>query len=197
MLLWNDRFSEPGYAYGTQPNDFLTEVSHKIDGTNVLSVGEGEGRNAVYLAGQGFAVTAIDSASVGLRKAEALAYESGVSIQTIVSDLADYDPRFGVWDGIVSIFCHLPSTIRINLHKKLVDSLKPGGVLILEAYTPAQLDYKTGGPKQLDFFMTLEGLQSELSGLTFEIAREVEREIHEGRYHNGQSAVVQLLARKL
>lgn len=196
MLHWNERFNEPGYAYGTSPNDFLTEVRHMITGTQVLSVGEGEGRNAVYLAQQGYQVTAVDSSSVGLGKAEALSRERDVSIQTIVADLADYDPCMGAWDGIVSIFCHLPSSVRIELHKKLVNALKPGGILVLEAYTPAQLDFKTGGPGQIDFFMTVQGLQQELSGLNFEIAREVEREIHEGRYHNGQSAVVQILARK-
>lgn len=196
MLQWNERYNEPGYAYGISPNDFLTEVSHLIDGKRVLSVGEGEGRNAVYLAQQGYDVTAVDSSSVGLRKAEALAEKMDVSLQTIVADLADYDPRIETWDAIVSIFCHLPSSVRIELHNKLVTSLKSGGVLILEAYTPEQLDFKTGGPGQIDFFMTVEGLQQELVGLDFEIMRATEREIHEGRYHNGQSAVVQVLARK-
>ena len=196
-MNWDQRYGEPGFAYGTQANDFLIEQADRIsEGGRVLCLAEGEGRNAVYLAGRGYQVTGVDASAVGMTKARALAAERGVSIDTVTANLDGFNIEPGYWDGIVSIFCHVPPTVRRTLHRQVVAGLKPGGVLILEAYTPAQIALGTGGPPVPEMTMTLASLQEELVGLEFEIGREREREVVEGKYHTGRGAVVQLLARK-
>jgi SAM-dependent methyltransferase len=194
--MWNERFSEPGFAYGTEPNDFLVSVANRIPTGKVLCLAEGEGRNAVYLAGLGFEVTAVDTSSVGLEKAESLARERGVSIETVNADLADYPIEATAWQGIVSIFCHLPPVMRAALHERCLRGLAPEGVFVLEGFTPRQLELGTGGPKSRELLMELEIIRHELPGLRLEIARETEREISEGKYHRGKAAVVQILAVK-
>lgn len=194
--MWNARYSTEEYVYGTTPNDFLFEMSRYIKGSSVLCLAEGEGRNAVYLAREGYNVFAVDASAVGLEKAEILADESYVNINTQVADLADYEITPEGWDGIVSVFCHLPPSIRKALHRKVVAGLKPGGVLILEAYRPKQLKFKTGGPPESEFMMSLDELKSELEGLDFYHDAELDREISEGRLHTGVGAVVQLVAIK-
>ena len=117
-------------------------------------------------------------------------------IQTIHSDLNLYQAEPKYWDSIVSIFCHLPEAIRKRLYPALVASLKPGGYLILEAYTPEQLAFKTGGPPTITLLASLNTLKKELKGLEFIHAVEVYREIKEGKGHNGHGAVVQIIARR-
>jgi len=194
--MWDERFSEPGFAYGTEPNDFLVSVADRIPMGRVLSLAEGEGRNAVYLAGLGHEVTAVDSSRVGLAKAERLAAERGVTITTVNADLADFDIEPGVWQGIVSIFCHLPPVVRAALHERCLRGLAPGGAFVLEGFTPRQLKLGTGGPKSIELLLELPALRRELRGLRFEIAREIERPATEGKYHRGEVAVVQVFATK-
>lgn len=198
--MWDKRYSEEGFAYGTAPNDFLkAEFSKLPKGGKVLCLAEGEGRNAVFLAKQGYDVTAVDQSSVGLEKAHKLAAEQGVKITTVVANLNEYDLGVDAWDGIVSIFAHVPLELRLKLHKQAVAALKENGVFMLEAYTAAHIDMDgVGGPpaSQIDMFMSLEGLQQELNGLDFIIGAEVEREISEGNYHQGKGAVVQVVACK-
>ena len=194
--MWDKRFSEPGYAYGTEPNGFLTSVVDQIPRGDVLCLAEGEGRNAVYLAGLGYQVTAVDTSTVGLAKAEALARDRGVTIETVIADLADYPIDPGVWQGIVSIYCHLPPVVRAALHERCLRGLAPGGVFVLEGFTPRQLELGTGGPKSRELLMELEIVRQELPGLRLEIAREIERDVAEGKYHNGTASVVQILAVK-
>jgi SAM-dependent methyltransferase len=191
---WDERFSQPGYFYGAEPNDFLRSVSGRLPpASRILSLAEGEGRNAVFLAGLGHQVTAVDASAPGLRKAEALAAERGVTITTIQADLATFNIEPGAWDGIVAIFCHLPPDIRQAVHRRAVAGLRPGGLFVLEAYTPDQLAYDTGGPRVEELLMRLGDLRQELAGLDLVIARETEREVREGQGHTGRSAVVQIL----
>jgi SAM-dependent methyltransferase len=197
--MWDERFSRPGYAYGTAPNDFLAERAGEIPAGRVLSLAEGEGRNAVYLAGLGYDVVCVDSSAVGLEKARRLAAERGLEIETIHADLGNADEfeiEAASWEGIVSIFCHLPIELRQRIHRRIVAGLRPGGILILEAYTPRQLEYGTGGPPTLERLMTLDDLGRELSGLEIFHGQELEREIHEGTLHHGLGHVVQVVARK-
>lgn len=194
---WDDRYSRSEFFYGSEPNDFLVEQSGTIPvGGSVLCLAEGEGRNAVYLAQQGLKVTGVDGSAVGLAKAQQLAAERGVQIQTVVSDLADYDMGVACWDAIVSIWCHLPQPLRTTVHQRVVQALRPGGVFILEAYNPDQLTYKTGGPPTVELLMTVSDLRHELAGLEFQIAQEVVRDVHEGAGHDGPSAVTQILGVK-
>ncbi len=196
--MWDERYSEPGFAYGTQPNDFLAANAERYFPKNgeILSLAEGQGRNAVFLARRGFRTTGVDSATVGLEKAQELARKNGVAIQTILADLAIFDLGAARWDGIVSIWCHLPVDLRAALHRSVVVALKPGGVFLLEAYTPKQLQYNTGGPSTVELMMTLASVRLELAGLDFLEAKETIREVHEGSYHDGKSAVLQVVARK-
>lgn len=197
--IWDERYSSEAYQYGTEANDFLQQSVHHLPQSGerkILCLGEGEGRNAVFLAEQGFDVTAVDASEVGLHKAQALAESRGVRMTTQVADLADYDLGTNRWDGIISIFCHLPEALRLNLHQKVVQALKPQGVFILEAYRPEQLQFATGGPPQVELMMTLAGLKEELAELEHRHLCELEREVKEGVLHNGMAAVVQLIAAK-
>lgn len=198
--MWDQRYSDEGFAYGTAPNDFLkSEYSRIPAGGRVLCLAEGEGRNAVYLARQGYQVTAVDLSPVGLQKAQTLASENGVEITTVVSDLADYELGHEVWDGIVSIAAHVPLELRVQLHGQVVHSLTDGGVFILEAYTERHLEMEGAGgppPSQRELFMSLDAVMSELNGLNFDVATDFVRHISEGKYHQGESAVIQVVARK-
>jgi SAM-dependent methyltransferase len=196
--MWDERYGEPGFVYGTEPNDFLAANAARFlpPKGEILSLGEGEGRNAVFLASLGFRVTGVDGSSVGLEKARALAQQRGVRLETVVADLATFDLGTERWDGIISIWCHTPSALRRRLHRSVVAALRPGGVFLLESYTPAQLQYKTGGPPSADLLMTLAAAREELAGLELLEAEEKLREVHEGKYHGGTSAVLQVVARK-
>jgi SAM-dependent methyltransferase len=194
--MWNERYSQPGFAYGTEPNDFLRSVAAKIPRGKILSLAEGEGRNATFLASLGCDVTAVDSSEVGLAKAKELARGRGFAVKTVLADLASYQIAPDAWNGIVSIFCHLPKTVRQSVHRAVVSGLKPGGVFVLEAYTPRQLSFGTGGPKSPEFLMSLDELRSELVGLRLLHAAELDRDVIEGSFHTGRASVVQILALK-
>jgi len=195
--MWNQRYSSDTYAYGTEPNDFLVAQFDNLPKGRVLCLGEGEGRNAIWLTQQGREVTAVDASDVGLHKARRLAESCGVKISTVHADLADFVIEPLYWDVIVSIFCHLPPELRRSVHRRCIEGLRSGGVMLLEAYTPAQLEYKTGGPPAAGMMMDAESLRVELAGLEFLHLQECVREVHEGEFHNGIGAVVQVLARKL
>lgn len=192
--MWDERFGAEEYAYGTEPNDFLREHAARIPPGPVLCLAEGEGRNAVFLASLGHSVTAVDFSREGLRKAARLAQERNVALELVEADLADYDLGTDRWTGVISIFAHTPPEIRRRIHAALPRALRPGGVLVLEAYRPEQIALGTGGPRDAALTPTLADLRTELAGLDLEIAREASREIHEGRYHAGPSATVQVLA---
>ncbi len=195
--MWDKRYSDKSYVYGTEPNDFLRDQANSLPIGDTLCLGEGEGRNAVFLAGLGHKVMALDASATGLAKAQKLAIQRGVKIETIHADLANYELEANRWDVIVAIYCHLPPPLRMRVHGQIAQSLRPGGIFILEAFTPRQLEFKTGGPPVVEMMMDLEGLRNELTGLDFDIGQELVREVHEGTHHNGTSAVVQLVARKL
>ncbi|MGM8886400.1 class I SAM-dependent methyltransferase [Psychrobacter sp. 1U2] len=198
--MWDERYSEPGFAYGTEPNDFLkVELMRIPKGGCVLCLAEGEGRNAVFLAEQGYEVTAMDLSEVGLRKAQQLADDKGVTISTQVADLSDYEFEADRWDGIVSIWAHVPETIRQQIHSQIAQALKPDGVYLLEAYTYEQTKMDAvGGPPadQQDRFGSLVNLRAELTELEEVIGVEKQRMISEGTRHQGLSAVVQFIGRK-
>ncbi len=195
--MWNQRYAETFVSYGTEPNDFLREVAGQIPEGPVLCLAEGEGRNAVFLAARGHAVTAVDLSDVGLANAATLAASRGVPLTTVVADLAEYDLGDACWAGIVSIWAHVPSELRGRLHAACTRALRPGGVLVLEAYTPRQLARPgKGGPTQTELLMTPEALREDFAGLELLRCEEVERDVSEGRYHQGPSTTVQVLARK-
>lgn len=197
MMNWDERYgAAQGYVFGTEPNDFLADHAHLIPRGPVLCLAEGEGRNAVFLAQLGHAVTAMDQSAVGLAKAQQLAKDRRVSIATIVSDVAVYRIAPGAWSGIISIFAHFPATLRRAVHAQVVTGLRPGGVFITELYTPAQLAFGTGGPKDPALLASLAPMRHELAGLELLVAHEIERDVIEGGAHTGRAAVVQVVARR-
>ena len=197
MSHWDERYAQAGYWYGEAPNDFLRAVADRLaPGADVLSIGEGEGRNGVYLATLGHRVTGVDASALGLAKAEALAAARGVVIDVVEASLETFDLGVDRWDGIVSIWCHLPTALRRDVHARVVRALKPGGLVMLEAYRPEQLEYGTGGPSDPSMLYRLDDLRRDFTGLDIVHGVEIVREVHEGVGHHGLSAVVQLVARK-
>lgn len=192
---WDARFGGADFLYGTAPNDFLREHADRLQGP-VLSLAEGEGRNAVFLAERGLDVLGVDGSTVGLAKAQRLAAERGVRIRTQAADLAQFEPQAGHYGSVVMIFAHLPPAVRQRLYPQVERALKPGGLLLLEGYAQAQLGRGTGGPPTPDLLMSAEGIRQEWPGLQIEWLQEVEREVHEGRGHTGLGAVVQFIGRK-
>jgi SAM-dependent methyltransferase len=194
--FWDKRYGEEGWAYGMEPNDFLKAEVGRIPFGEVLCLAEGEGRNAVYLAGLGYRVEAVDQSRSGLAKAQLLATQRGVEICTEQADLFDFDMGHARWQGIVSIFVHLPMPLRRDVHRRAVEALAPGGILLLEAYAPAQLGLGTGGPNEADRYCTLEELVEDFAGLEPIVARYEHRDPREGKYHQGQGAMLQFVGRK-
>ncbi len=193
---WDERYATTEYVYGTKPNDFVAAMADRIPAGPVLCLAEGEGRNAVFLAQRGHAVTAVDASGTGLVKAQALAAAKGVTLTTHIADLAEYHITPCHWAGIIATWAHLPPPLRRQVHGQVVEGLAPGGVYLLEAYTPLQLKFGTGGPREISLLMTLAGLRAELAGLDLEVGRECERDVIEGTLHTGHSAVVQVCARR-
>lgn len=192
--LWNDRYQAARFLYGTEANTFLVENVHLLQDP-VLSLAEGEGRNAVFMAQQGLQVLGVDYSAVGLEKAQALAKSHGVVITTQVADLVDYQPEENYFGSVVSISAHLPSSIRERLYPLIEKSLKPNGIVLLEAYSENQLSKSTGGPKDIDMLMSVEKLHKEFPNLRPVLIREIDREVNEGEGHTGMASVVQYIAR--
>ena len=193
--MWNQRYGGDGFAYGTEPNSFLAENAKLLTGP-VLSLAEGEGRNAVFLASLGLDVLGVDGSEVGLAKAQRLADLKGVQIKTEVADLATYDPPANFYGSVVSIFAHLPSDVRRRLYRSVEQSLKPGGIILLEAYSKSQLSRDTGGPKDPDMLMTAVDIKMEFPNCEVILCHEIEREVVEGEFHTGMASVVQFIGKK-
>ena len=195
-VAWEQRYGADDYHYGTEPNEFLREHVGSLPRGRVLCLAEGEGRNAVFLASHGFEVSSIDLTLAGVAKTRRLAKERAVEVDAVTDDLATSELGVARWNGIVSIFAHLPPGLRQDLHRRVVVALAPGGVFLLEAYTPGQIGRGTGGPPVPELTMTLAGLREELEGLEFLQAVEREREVLEGHGHTGLGSVVQIIARR-
>ena len=194
--FWNEKFSTTDYAYGTEPNDFLVSAVTNLKRGATLSLAEGEGRNAVWLAQQGFTVSAIEQSEKGVGKTLRLALKRGVIVMAERGELETFHIQPNSWDLVVSIYAHTPQELRRKLHRQVVAGLKPGGVFVLEAYTPAQIPNNTGGPKDASLMPTAELLRSELAGLVFDHIEEVERDVVEGSLHTGTAHVVQVVAHR-
>jgi len=193
--MWNDRYASNEFAYGTEPNSFLVQNSSLLT-SPVLSLAEGEGRNAVFLASLGLDVLGVDASAVGLAKAHKLAESRGLTIRTEVADLASYEPPENHYGSVISISAHLPSKVRDRLYPQVERSLKPGGIILLESYAKAQLSRNTGGPKDIDMLLDLAELEQRFPNCEPILAREIEREVVEGTFHTGLACVVQFIARK-
>lgn len=197
MNFWDQQFSAEGFKYGTAPNAFLVSQAHRwAAASDVLVPGDGEGRNSVWLAQQGHRVTAMDSSAVGLAKTQALAGERGVALRTVQDDLATWAPPPASADAVVLTYVHLPSAIRADAHHRLAAALRPGGVLLLEAFHPRQLPLASGGPKDEDMLYTLDRLRADFAGLEELLAEETDAVLDEGPGHCGRAHVTRWIGRR-
>lgn len=195
--FWNSRYAEPGYAYGTEPNAFLASKAGLLrPGMQALAVADGEGRNGVWLAQRGLEVLSVDASEVGLSKVRALAASRGVRVRTEQADLSTWAWPQAAFDLVVSIFVHFPPAVRASMHRAMLAALRPGGLLLLEAFTPAQLQYRSGGPAAAEMLYTADMLREDFRGGELLELVELDVELCEGRYHHGPGAVVRLLLQR-
>ena len=195
---WEDRFSAPDYIFGTEPNYFLAACRALLPKSGkALAVADGEGRNGVWLAEQGLDVTSIDFSPAAQAKAVALAKARGVGVTFVRADVHDWAYPLAAFDVVVEIFTQFSTPAeRARKWAGMLRALKPGGQLIVQGYTPKQLHYGTGGPKEVENLYTRDLLLATFGDLhDVQIVQE-ERELHEGAAHGGMSAVIGLTARK-
>lgn len=196
--MWNERFARPGYLFGTEPALFVREQAARLaPGSQVLSVAEGEGRNAVWLAGQGHRVTAFEQSPNALAKAHALAQERGVEVAFHEADIFEWDWQARDYDAVFGVFIQFVGPDeRARIFDGLKTATRPGGRVFLHGYTPRQLEYGTGGPPHAQNMYTPELLEDAFGDWQIERLEAYDREIDEGAGHSGRSALIDLIARK-
>lgn len=196
--FWEQRYAEPGYAYGTQPNVYLTTHADLFQpGQRALVIGDGEGRNGVWLAEQGLQVLSVDYSATGLGKAEALARERHVSLRTECVDLTEWQWPQDEFDFVVIIYVHFPPDVRARLHRAALHALKPGGQLILEAFTFEQLQYQSGGPPVREMLYDARLLEEDFCDGEILELNECCDVLNEGKYHVGDAAIVRARIRRV
>ncbi len=194
--FWDKRYASEEYVYGIEPNHFLKESLDALEPGDILFPAEGEGRNAVYAAIQGWNVSAFDISSEGKEKAVKLASENTVSIDYKVAGFDEFNAKQESYDVIALIYAHVPASDREAYYQKCVGWLKPGGTLILEGFSKKQLGLDSGGPKSLEMLFSLDELTTELKGLTIEKGLETKITLSEGAHHQGEGEVVRIIATK-
>jgi SAM-dependent methyltransferase len=189
--FWEERYSREEFAYGTLPNKFFKEQIDKIKPGKLLLIGEGEGRNAVYAAKLGWVVDALDFSEEAKKKALRLAEINNVFINYDVENLDNFVPQKDFYDAAGLIFIHLENQLRDKVHTKCIESLKPGGKIILEAFEKEQFGRKSGGPQNPDLLYTLEDIKTNFSVLRTELLIKDIKNLDEGEFHSGEAAVIQ------
>mgnify|MGYP001626157511 CR=1 FL=1 len=195
--FWNQKFSSADYFYGDQPNDFLrSQIFRLKPGARVLVVGDGEGRNGVWLAEQGFKVTSIDYSSVGCEKSRKLAAQRGVSLTTECADLLSWAWPVAEFDAVVSIFLHFLPDDRLLIHRAIEAALAPEGWLVIELFHPKQLGYSSGGPKNRDMLLSPDELEADFPALDWWLITEGCTRLTEGRGHAGMGYISHAVGQK-
>jgi cyclopropane fatty-acyl-phospholipid synthase-like methyltransferase len=196
--IWDERYAGEDYHFGVEPNAFLlSQRSLLRSGMLCLAVADGEGRNGVWLAQQGLDVLSVDSSSVALAKARKLAQQRGVAVKFEQADLMGWAWGENRFDAVVAIFIQFsPPGLREQMFARIKRCLKPGGLLLLQGYTPRQLQYGTGGPSQAENLYTEALLREAFVDMDILHLREHDDVIREGAGHSGMSALIDLVARK-
>jgi SAM-dependent methyltransferase len=195
--FWNERYSQHQTVYGFLPNEFFKEQLDLLAPGNLFLPAEGEGRNALYAASKGWHVTACDYSEVAKSKAEARAKELAIHTLTYsIQDLSTIELPEEKFDAIALVYVHLPEPVRNHLYKQCVKSLKPGGRIIIEVFSEKQLQYNSGGPKELTLLSTASGLARDFQALKIIYQKECEVELKEGPFHNGPAHVVRMVLEK-
>ncbi|MEO8651256.1 MAG: class I SAM-dependent methyltransferase [Hyphomicrobiaceae bacterium] len=197
---WDRNYAGPDYIFGTEPNAFLASQANRFaKHGRILVPGDGEGRNGVWLSGQGFGVVSVEASAVGVGKACALAVSRGVQPDIQHCNLEAWAWPISAFDGAASIFVHLMPHVRRALHRRILNALKPGGILILEAFTPKHVEKRgagsRGGPPP-EMLYTEAMLRDDFTGATFEFIEEANVVLDEGSRHTGRASVVRLVLRR-
>lgn len=197
-VFWDSNYASDDFKYGTAPNAFLLGNANLLQGcTTILVPGDGEGRNSAWLAGQGYKTISQDGSRVGQEKAKRLAVQHGVEIQFVLADLASWVPQPASVDAVVLTYVHLPPEIRKTVHRRIVNALKPGGIILLEAFHPLQLGFTSGGPKSEDMLYTRTLLREDFQDLVIEEwSIETETLLAEGKGHQGAAFVTRFVGRR-
>jgi SAM-dependent methyltransferase len=193
---WNARYSIEEYNYGKEPNNFLKEELLRLKPGKILFLGEGEGRNAVYAATQGWNVDAIDFSEEGKRKAEKLASESGININYLIADFSTFFPEENSYDAVGIFFIHLEEELRANLFQRAIISLKPSGKILFECFEKEQINYTSGGPKEDELLYSLEDVVNLFIDLDFEKLTKEKNFLSEGKLHFGDGMVIRFIGTK-
>lgn len=198
-MMWNERYDREEYVFGTEPNAFLKSCASMLrTGQKALAVADGEGRNGVWLAGQGLDVTGFDASAVGLNKARRLAARHGVDVDYRLAAVEDWVWEPDAFDVVAAIFIQFAEPpLRKLIFEGMIRTLKSGGLLLLQGYTPRQLDYGTGGPRAVENLYTRPMLEDAFASLAIERLEEHDNEVDEGTGHSGISALIDLVARKV
>jgi cyclopropane fatty-acyl-phospholipid synthase-like methyltransferase len=198
LETWNKRFARDDFLFGQEPNGFLRAQAHRLrSGDSVLCVADGEGRNSVWLAEQGSAVTAFEFAPNALAKARRLAEERRVEVNHQLGDMYSWPWSAAHYDAVVAIFIQfLPPGKRDGVFAGMQSAVRSGGLFLLEGYRPEQVDYRTGGPPRREHMYTREWLEQIFSGWDILVLDAYDAAIREGEAHNGMSALIDLVARK-
>src|SRR3546814_57467 len=195
--FWDARYQDRDFAFGSAPNAFLaSQTFHLRPGLAALVPGDGDGRNGVWLAEQGLSVTSVDYSAVGISKSKAFAETRGVEVNAVRADLLNWDWPEVQYDLVASLFLHLPPAARIKIHHSMIRTLRPGGLLILQGFTPAQLGRSSGGPPDIAMLYETAMLTADFSGLVPVHCVEHIITLDEGPTHQGEAAVIDLVMRK-
>ncbi len=195
--FWNQKFLRDGYLYGKEPNEFIksTYINFKKN-QRVLCLGEGEGRNAVFLAKKGYEVAALDASDIGLKKLQTWAKESNVNVDTKCIDINEWVPtkKYG---AILFTFMHLDILELERIIEKIEGSLKEKGFFVAEVFSKNQIDKNSGGPKDLNLLYSLDDFQKSIKSLKIHKLEEIIVELNEGNGHIGEASVIRLIAQKV
>lgn len=193
--FWNQKFSRDGYLYGKEPNEFIksTYVNFKKN-QRVLCLGEGEGRNAIFFAKNGFEVSAIDASDIGLEKLNKRALDEKLEIKTFCMDLNDWKV-VEKYDVIVASYLHVYDYEREQLFKKIEDSLEKDGYFVAEFFSTKQLNYISGGPKDENLLYTIEDFENHFKSCKKELKEEIVL-LDEGIGHQGNACVIRVVIQK-
>ena len=194
-VMWDQRYSEKGYVYGRMPNNFLKNFIDNEPPARILLPGEGEGRNAVYAARKGWQVFAVDLSEEGKKKALTWAHQNNVEIDYQVADLNTWNAPLMV-ECVALVYTHFSSAFRLQIHQKLIDKLIPGGFFILEAFSKKQINYDSGGPKNIDMLYDEKLLKEDFKSLKIDFLQERVIDLDEGRFHRGEASIIRMIAKK-
>jgi len=198
--FWNERFDKKEFIFGKEPNEYLVEQASRYlnPKSSVLCIADGEGRNGVWLAKQGMRVTGFDVSDIALSKANQFAKENQVNIQYSLCDTDGFDWQANSYDAVIGIFIQFADPeMRARIFKQVHQTLKPGGLFILQGYTPKQLEYRTGGPSLIEHLYTEEMIRELSQGLEILNMQCYEKELSEGARHTGMSALLGMVAKKI